>query len=240
MTTVSWISLYANLALIALVDAMSPVRVAVILVMLSGSRPVWRASAFIVGTATFNILCALLVYQFVEVLPTLDIETGALGSTVGVLLGIGLMIFAIRTWRTAPASTNAQKGQSSEFKLPAFVNRFSDLVLNGNIGVVFAGAMIMALFSLKSLILLGAALKRILEANIAPSSAVIALLFYVVVSLLEMIVPTIIFAASPDNSTRLLSQMSQWLLHYSYPILAIAEGAIAVYLIVQSIQGFLS
>jgi hypothetical protein len=124
--------------------------------------------------------------------------------------------------------------------LPAIVNRLSDRVLNGGIGIVFAGGMIMQLLSLKSLILFSVGLRQILEASLTPSGAFIALVYFIAFDLIEMIVPTAIFAASPDNSARLLDQMTQWLLHYSYPILAIAEGALAIYLIIQSVLEFLT
>lgn len=232
------VSLYTTLILIALVDALSPVRVAVILVLLSGTRPVLRGFAFILGVGALNLILAFIITQFVEVLPTIHVELGTVGLTISLLLGIGLLIFAVRTWRTKPAQSEA--GASPEVEMPAFLNRFSNTVLNGNVAIVFAGGMIMQLFSLKSLILFGLGLKEILNANLPPSSALIALLVFIALDLVEMIVPTVIFATSPNNSARLLNQMSQWLLHYTYPILAIAEGALAFYFIIKSISGFLT
>jgi hypothetical protein len=237
MTSVD-LSLFATLVLIALVDAMSPVRVAVILLLLSGTRPVLRGLAFILGVGTLNLVLAFIITLFVDALPTIDFEVGPLGLMIGLLLGIGLLIFAIRTWRTQPAKTESE--QPAEFKMPAFLSRFSDTMLKGNISIVFAGGMVMQLFSLKSLILFGIALKEVISAGLSPSRTLVAILFFIILDLIEMIIPTAMFAASPDNSARLLNQMTQWLLHYSYPILAVAEGALAIYLIIESVTGLLT
>src|SRR3954453_10148996 len=109
MTSGDLVYLYANLTLIALVDALSPVRVAFILMLLSGTRPVLRGVAFILGVAAFNVILAYIATQTAAVLPTVDIELGPLGQVISLLLGIGLLIFAVRTWRTKPPAVESNQ-----------------------------------------------------------------------------------------------------------------------------------
>lgn len=235
MTTGDWLHLYLNLTLVGLVEALSPVRVAVILVLLSGARPVIRSSVFIAGIALFSLLFAYIVDLSKSILPELSDEKSTLSLVLGLLLGIGLLIIAIRTWRKN-SSTQAS-GNTSEaptIKLPAMLTRLSDMVLYGNLAGVLVGGILMQLFSIKSLILYSAGLKQIVQYPLSDAAKLAATLYLIVIMLLEMIVPTVIFATSPDNSARLLQRMSQWLLTYTYTILALAEGALAIYLLVDT------
>jgi hypothetical protein len=239
MTTADWLNLYLNLTLIGLVEALSPVRVAIILVLLSGARPVLRSSVFIAGVALFSLLFAYIVDQSKNVLPDLGDRQSPLSVAIGFMLGIGLLIIAIRTWRrSSTPSENAS--EAPEIKLPSILSRLSDMVLYGNVAGVLVGGILMQLFSIKSLILYSAGLKKIVQYPLTPPEYLLAVLYLIVIMLLEMIIPTVIFATSPENSARLLQRMSQWLLDYSYTILAIAEGALAVYLLIETFIDLLS
>jgi threonine/homoserine/homoserine lactone efflux protein len=236
MTSGEWLHLYINLTLIGLVEAMSPIRVAVILLLLSGDRPVIRSSVFVAGVAIFSLLFGLLVDQSGTLFPALRDRKSPLSVAIGLALGIGLLLLAIRTWHRQPP----QQSDAGELKMPAMVTRFSDKFLYGSLAAVFVGGVLMQLFSLKSLLLYSAGLKQIVQANVSPLASLIAMLFLIVVMLSEMIVPTVLFATSPANSARLLNQMSQWLQKYSYTALAAVEAALAIYLLAENIIDIVS
>jgi hypothetical protein len=249
MTTGDWVQLYFNLTIIGLVEALSPVRIGVILVLLSGARPVLRSSVFIAGIALFSLVFAYLVDQTKGAVPELSDEQSPLSLAIGFLLGIGLLILAIQTWRRnsspKPAATPVENASddpeaATGLKLPHMLTYLSDMVLYGNLAGVFVGGILMQLFSIKSLLLYSAGLKQIVQYPLSSTASLVATLYLIVIMLLEMIIPTVAFAASPDNSARLLQQMSQWLLNYSYTVLAIVEAALAIYLLTETFINLLS
>jgi hypothetical protein len=243
MTIGEWLYLYLHLTLIGLVEAISPLRVALILLLLSGTKPVVRSMVFIGGVATFSLIFAVLVDQTGRTVPELHEEQSTVSVIIGICLGLLLLVVAYRTW-THTSSGEGEFGDGEvgdgEVKLPKFVDRIMDLVLNGNLAAVFFGGILMQLFSLKSLILYSAGLKQIVQSGIDFPANLIALLYLIIVMLAEMIVPTVIFAASPEDSERMLTGMSQWLTQYGYSVLAVAEALLAVYLLVDSIVAFVT
>jgi hypothetical protein len=238
MTIGEWLHLYLTLALIGLVEAVSPMRLAFILVLLSGARPVVRSVIFIAGVALFSLLFALIVDQTGRTVPHLHDEKSNISVIIGISLSLLLLVVAYRTW---PHSSSQESDQESDgVKLPKFADHIMNLVLHGNLAGVFLGGVLMQLFSLKSLILYSAGLKHIGEAGIDFPANLFAVLFLIVVMLAEMIVPTFIFAASPENSERMLTRMTNWLEQYSYSVLAVAEAALGVYLLVSNIRALIS
>jgi hypothetical protein len=234
MTTWEWIQLYLTLTLFGLVDALSPVRIAIILVLLSGARPLFRSAVFILGVVTVSFVLAMFLDGTMRLLPTRTNQFSAAGTILDLLLGVGLLLIAIHTWYQHPAAEpEPQETKSTTFKLPNFVQRLADRILNGNVLVVYVGGIVMQIFSVKSLILLGAALREITQWPITSPENIFAIVYYVALSTIGMSALVIAFAAQPENSTRMLTQVSSWLLRSTYRVLALVEGMLAFYLFLQ-------
>jgi hypothetical protein len=238
MTPGEWLYLYLHLTLIGLIEAISPLRVALILLLLSGKKPVVRSMVFIAGVATFSMVFASFVDQTSRAVPELHEEQSTVSVIIGICLGILLLVVAYRTW-THTSSGDGESGDE-EVKLPKFVARITNLVLNGNLAAVFLGGILMQLFSLKSLILYSAGLKQIVQSGIDFPANLMAVLYLIIVMLAEMIIPTILYATSPEDSEHMLTGMSQWLTQYGYSVLAGAEALLAIYLLVDSIVAYVT
>lgn len=240
MSTWEWIQLYFSLTLFGLVDALSPIRIAILLVLLSNVRPIFRSAIFILGLFSVSLVLGIWLDDTLPLIPTWENEFSAARTVLGLILGVGLLLIAIHTWyqHPSPPATEAvsPEGEKTAFKLPDFMQRLSDRILNGSVLVVFVGGIILQITSVKSLVLLGLALKEIAQWPISPPETLYATLYYIIISLLEMFILVAAFAISPENSTRMLNRVSNWLLRSTYRVVALVEGALAVYVLFDLLQ----
>jgi hypothetical protein len=228
-----WISLYLTLFLIALVDVFSPVRVAIILLLLSGTRPILRSSLFILGIALFNVLFGWVLLVVGFHLPELQHPQSETSGWFGIVVGVGLLWVAIRTVSKARVTPSTPS-------LPKMVQGLLDFVLKGSVLIAFFAGMVMQMVSFKSLLVYLAGLKTIIEAQLALLAAIFTMLLFITVQLSVMIVPTVVCASFPEHAASFMSTMNRLLMTYSTWLIAVIEAGLGFYFLYRGIVAFMT
>lgn len=212
--------LTGEIALLGLAVAVtSPGSVVTVIVLLSMSNGVRRAVAFICGwILAIGLLAALMVF----VLHGQDFSSkhttpSRIASVIEVVLGCLLLIASLRAYRRPTLQTKSQSP-------PKWLDRVDRTHW---LFAIVVGA-VMCSFTLTL-----AAEAEILKANVSKLEASVAVLVFVLTSLVTVAAPVVVVLIAPDSSARVLATWKAWLLGHSRSIALIALMVIAVVLVVR-------
>jgi threonine/homoserine/homoserine lactone efflux protein len=223
--------LFANLVPLALASAVNPAMMVFALgLLLSATRPLARAMAFLMGAATTSVVVGGVALLGIGNLSQFQRgRTPSVGESVFLLIAGILLLVAIGwdAWRRpsrAPTSNTAaprreyQKSASSP--LVAFV--------------VGAGFM---LSNVKALVPYVVGIKHIADAALGVVVSAVLVLGFIVTMLLGMEIPIVIYAADRQRAATLLAHMRAWMSAHARTLSIMVGLALGVYLIARGISG---
>ena len=183
--------------------AISPWPTTVTIMFLSTGRPLAKALAYLIGYSA--VLVAIGIFAL-TVFGGGDYEGGdrlsAVGGTLDVVFGILFLVLALKLWLKAPDPSAPP---------PRWMSAFGSI---NTIGAFLLGVFMMVT-NFSTLPLYIAGLKEIVTANLNPAGTLFALVLFILLIVVELLVPTVVYARSPRRGGELLDGARQWLEKYN-------------------------
>jgi hypothetical protein len=202
--------------------AISPWPTTVCIMFLSTRRPLARALAYSIGYS--SVLVAIGILALV-IFGGGDYEGGdrssAVGDTINVVFGVLFLVLALTLWVKTPDPSAPP---------PRWMSAFDSI----NIGGAFLLGLFMMATNFSSLPLYIAGLKDIVTANLSLAGNILALVPFILLIMVELLVPIVVYTRSPRRGGELLGVARQWLeknnrlisifIFVFYGILLLAKG----------------
>jgi hypothetical protein len=183
--------------------AISPWPTTVTIMFLSTGRPLAKALAYLIGYSA--VLVAIGIFAL-TVFGGGDYKGGdrlsAVGGTLDVVFGILFLVLALKLWLKAPDPSAPP---------PRWMSAFESI----NIGGAFLLGVFMMVTNFSTLPLYIAGLKELVTANLNPAGNLFALVLFILLIVVELLVPTVVYARSPRRGGELLDGARQWLEKYN-------------------------
>ena len=183
--------------------AISPWPTTVTIMFLSTGRPLAKALAYLIGYSA--VLVAIGIFAL-TVFGGGDYEGGdrssAVGGTIDVVFGILFLVLALKLWLKAPDPSAPP---------PRWMSAFGSI---NTIGAFLLGVFMMVT-NFSTLPLYIAGLKEIVTANLNPAGNLFALVLFILLIVVELLVPIVVYARSPRRGGELLDGARQWLEKYN-------------------------
>ena len=183
--------------------AISPWPTTVTIMFLSTGRPLAKALAYLTGYSA--VLVAIGTFAL-TVFGGGDYEGGdrssAVGGTIDVVFGILFLVLALKLWLKAPDPSAPP---------PRWMSAFGSI---NTIGAFLLGVFMMVT-NFSTLPLYIAGLKEIVTANLNPAGTLFALVLFILLIVVELLLPIVVYARSPRRGGELLDGARQWLEKYN-------------------------
>lgn len=183
--------------------AISPWPTTVTIMFLSTGRPLAKALAYLIGYSAVLVAIGIVA---LTVFGGGDYEGGdrssAAGGTLDVVFGILFLGLALKLWLKAPDPSAPP---------PRWMSAFESI----NIGGAFLLGVFMMVTNFSTLPLYIAGLKELVTANLNPAGNLFALVLFILLIVVELLVPTVVYARSPRRGGELLDGARQWLEKYN-------------------------
>ena len=183
--------------------AISPWPTTVTIMFLSTGRPLAKALAYLIGYSA--VLVAIGIFAL-TVFGGGDYEGGdrssAVGGSIDVVFGILFLVLALKLWLKAPDPSAPP---------PRWMSAFESI----NIGGAFLLGVFMMVTNFSTLPLYIAGLKELVTANLNPAGTLFALVLFILLIMVELLVPIVVYARSPRRGGELLDGARQWLEKYN-------------------------
>jgi threonine/homoserine/homoserine lactone efflux protein len=183
--------------------AISPWPTTVTIMFLSTGRPLAKALAYLIGYSAVLVAIGIVA---LTVFGGGDYEGGdrssAVGGTLDVVFGILFLGLALKLWLKAPDPSAPP---------PRWMSAFESI----NIGGAFLLGVFMMVTNFSTLPLYIAGLKELVTANLNPAGNLFALVLFILLIVVELLVPIVVYARSPRRGGELLDGARQWLEKYN-------------------------
>ena len=192
-------SLLGSLLLLGIGAAISPWPTAVCIMFLSTRSPLTKALAYLIGYSSVLVVIGILAltlfggggYERGD-------RSAVVGGALDVVIGGLLLIVALTLWVKRPDPSAHP---------PRWMSTFDSI---GTGGAFFLGLFMMAT-NFSSLPLYIAGLKDIVTANLSLASNILVLALFILLVVVELLVPILVYTRSPRRGGELLSAARQWL-----------------------------
>lgn len=181
--------------------AIVPIPIIAMVLMLGTPRARRTGPAFAVGWLTGLAIVGGLTLMIATGNATDDSgEAAAWVTVLKLVLGVGFLFLAARTWRNRPRT-------GEEPKMPAWMGRIDTFTPLKALG---AGA-VLAAANPKNLALVIAAATTIAEGGLSGGQETVALVVFIVIASVTVLTPLVIYLAMGDRATPILSGIKTWM-----------------------------
>jgi threonine/homoserine/homoserine lactone efflux protein len=215
---------------LALVIALSPIPIVAMVLVLATPRGKANGPAFVLGWIIGLVIVGTIVLLVAgAVSASHNGQPKTWVSVLKVVLGLALLLVALRQWRGRPRG-------DTEPELPSWMKTIDTLtpVKSAGLGALLAGP------NPKNLLLTIAAAAAIAQAGISAGDQVIAFAIFVVIATLGPGIPLGIYYALGDRSGKILGDLRTWMIANNQAIMAVLCLVIGAKLIGDAIAGFTS
>ncbi|MEN0085182.1 MAG: GAP family protein [Leifsonia sp.] len=208
--------------------AISPIPIIAAILMLLSPRARSTGVGFLIGWVV-GIAVAVTVFTLLSSL----IPEPASGSsqpivgTIKLLLGLGLLLLALRQWRSRPTP-------GEEPALPAWMGAIDSMTTVRGLLLGFA----LAAVNPKNLLLAAASGVAIGAAGLTAAAAAGAIAVFTLIAALSVALPVIAYLIAADRMRGPLQGLRAWLLLHNAAVMAVLLLVIGVVLIRDGIQAF--
>jgi threonine/homoserine/homoserine lactone efflux protein len=208
--------------------ALSPIPIVGVVLMLGTPRARANGSAFIVGW-----IAGLAVVGTIVLLASSGGDASDDGqpadwvNVLKILLGLGVLLIAVRTWRSRPA-------EGEEAEMPKWMQTIDAFGAGkaAGFGVLLSGV------NPKNLLLAVGAGAAIAQTGIPAGEQAVALAVFVLIATLGVGAPVALYFALGDRSRQMLERMKAWMSQNNAVIMAVLCLVIGVKLLGDGISGF--
>lgn len=223
-------SLFIELLPLILGNIFAPLWVVIVLLMLANPRGLANASMFVLGMTTIRLAQGVIFGTILTASPYTKVEDGnqtAVVSTLQLIIGILLLITAVRKWRKEvdPEEPSPKWMQSLEHISPLKALGLGALLVT--IGPK------LWVFTLSALAIISAA-----ELGLAASVA--TYLTYIILAQIVLIVAMFAYVVVPQAASAVLQRSLGWLTEYNRPITIVVSLVLGFYFTWDGIKGLLN
>lgn len=208
--------------------AISPVPIIAAILMLLSPRARSTGVGFLVGWV-IGIAVAVTVFTLLSSL----IPKPASGSsqpvvgTIKLLLGVGLLLLALRQWRSRPKA-------GEEPSLPAWMSAIDSMTTARGLALGF----VLAAVNPKNLLLAAAAGVAIGAVGLTAGAAAGAIAVFTLLAALSVALPVVAYLIAAERMRGPLQGLRAWLVQHNTAVMAVLLLVIGVVLIRDGIQAF--
>jgi threonine/homoserine/homoserine lactone efflux protein len=209
--------------------AVSPIPIIAVILMLFSGRARRNSSAFLVGwvvgiAATMGILIA--------VASSVDLSTGGepseTASWIKLILGVLLLLGAVREWRARPAP-------GSEPTMPGWMQKIDAMKPGGALGL----AILLSALNPKNLLLIAGAAVIVAQADLGSTDVVISVVVFTLIGACSVAIPTLAYLFAGERVQPQLDGAKAWLSANDTAVMAVLLLVIGVSLFGKGLSGLL-
>ena len=207
--------------------ALSPVPIIAVVLMLVTERARVNGPAFVVGWLVG--LAAVGVIVLAVAGPTdasEDSEPATWISTLQLVLGLLLLLIALRSWRARPH-------EGDEAPLPTWMGAIDAF----GPGKAFGGAAVLVALNPKNLLLAIAGAAAIAQTGVSGGEQAIAYAVFAVVATVGVAAPVVIYFVMGDRAAHVLDELKSWMAHNNAVIMTVLCLIIGVKLVGDALGG---
>jgi threonine/homoserine/homoserine lactone efflux protein len=211
---------------LAVVVALSPIPIIAVVLMLATERARVNGPSFLVGWVGGLAVLGVLLLSFASGLDASDSDSQSGVSTLKLVLGIAMILVALRQWRGRPRGDE----QPTMPKWMDAIDAFSP-------AKAFGAGVVLVAVNPKNLIITIAAAATIGQSGLSGSDQAIAYAVYALIATIGVAVPLVIFFAMGDRAAALLASMKAWMSTHNAAIMAVICLVIGAKLIGDALPG---
>lgn len=220
------IDLLAQLLPLGVGGAFSPVPTTICIMLLSNRKPLARAPAYVLGFGTVLVAIGILALTGFGRGFGPDERSFTIGHTIDATAGVLFLVFALKTWLNAP-DPNAPPP------------KWMAAIESSTMGEAFLVGVITMVTNVTTLVLYVSGLKEIVTANVDIVGSFIALALFILLVMVELLVPIAIYAVAPVHASSILSSAKRWLEKNNRVVTIILLVAYGIFLLAKSIPSLL-
>ena len=208
--------------------AISPIPIIAAILMLLSPKAKGTSVGFLLGWVV-GIVVAVTVFTLLSsVLPESDGDTSKpVKGVIQLLLGAGLLLLALRQWRSRPAP-------GEQAALPKWMSAIDTMTAAKGFGLGF----LLAAVNPKNLLMGAAAGLVIGGADLDLGANVVAILIFTVIAACSVAIPVIAYLVAAQRMAGPLESLRTWLVHNNAAVMAVLLLVIGVVLIGKGIASF--
>ena len=208
--------------------AISPVPIIAVILMLFSAKAKSNGVAFLLGWIVGLGVVSAVVYTIADSANTSSSSSASdSSSTARVILGVVLLLMAMRHWRSRP-------GPGETAPMPKWMAAVDTITPPKAFGLAF----LLSAVNPKNLLLTAGAAAAVAQAGVSSTDAVITLAIFVVLASLTIAVPVILALVGGDKVASLLNEWKAWLSDNNATVMSILLLVFGVVLVGQGIGAF--
>ena len=208
--------------------AISPIPIVAVVLMLGTRNTKSDSLSFLVGwLGAMAIAGAILLAIAGSADLTEDGAPADSSSTLKVVLGVVLLVLAVKQWRKRPAP-------GEEPEMPKWMNEIEGFTPGKSAGL----GVLVSVVNPKNLILMVGGVTAIAQTEVSGADQAIAWIIFMVIATIGVAAPVVIYFAMGDKAAGILADLKVWMAHHNAAIMAVILVIIGVKLIGDSISGF--
>jgi hypothetical protein len=203
----------------------APTMIGLVVIFLTGTRGLVKASAFILGKYLFYVFWSLIALDFVDQLlsPGLKVSR-SVSDGFFLLSGLLLLVLAVRNFFVE---------DDPDAPPPKFMTVLAKLGPFKLFGLGIGISVIQPRFII--FVLLGASI--IAEARLSTTENFISLLVLALLMVWPMLIPVVVFLIMGERRDEAMNAMKSWLLHNQRMINVVIMGLIGIFLLLLGLTG---
>ena len=221
-------SVIGDLLPLALGIAISPIPIIAATLMLLSPRANGTSVGFLLGWVVGIVVAVVVFTLLASVLPEQDAgESKPIAGTIKVILGVLLLLLALRQWRSRPKP-------GEEPPLPKWMSAIDDM----NAGRGFGLGFLLSAVNPKNLIMAVGAGVIIGTGGLTVGEDVVVILLFTVIAASSVAVPVIAYLVASARMAGPLESLRGWLVHNNATVMAVLLLVIGVVVIGKGIGSF--
>ena len=205
--------------------AISPVPIIAVILMLFSARAKINGPMFLLGWVAALSIVSFAVYFAADAgNPSTDSGSADAISWGKLILGVLLLLLAVRNWRTRPAP-------GEEPEMPKWMGGVNDLAPGKALGL----GLLLAGVNPKNLILTVGAATGLAQLGLGTKDAVVSLIVFVVVGSLSIAIPVAYYLIGGDRAHDALDHLKAWLTTHNNAVMAVLFLVFGINLIANAI-----
>jgi hypothetical protein len=207
--------------------AISPIPIIASILMLLSPKAKGTSVGFLLGWVV-GILVAVTVFTLISsVLPDGDSGSKPMQGVIQIVLGVGLLLLALRQWRSRPKP-------GEEPALPKWMSAIDTM----NAGRGFGLGFLLAAVNPKNLLLGAGAGVTIGSAGLSAGSIAVVIGVFTVIAAASVAIPVIAYLVAAKRMAGPLESLRGWLVHNNATVMAVLLLVIGFVLIGKGIASF--
>ncbi len=213
---------------LALGVAISPIPIIAAILMLLSPKAKGTSVGFLIGWLLGIVVAVVVFTLLAAVIP----EQGAddskpIGGTLKILLGVGLLVLALRQWRSRP-------GPGEEASLPKWMAAIDTMTA----GRGFVLGFLLSAVNPKNLLMAASAGLIIGTAGLSVAEVTLAIVVFVLIAGCSVALPVVAYLLASKRMAAPLESLRVWLVHNNATVMAVVLLVIGVVVIGKGLGSF--